>query len=72
MIVSWYQFALFSNPDLAIDSDLVNDNEFINRLNTELDWWEYQEETWLAVGKQPLVHLFYWSLFIDQFTSITN
>ena len=58
MIVSWYQFALFSNPDLAIDSDLTNDNEFINELNAELDWWEYQEETWLAVGKQPLVHLF--------------
>jgi len=57
MIVSWYQFALFSNPDFAIDSDLANGNEFINELNTELDWWEYQEETWLAVGKQPLVHL---------------
>ena len=52
MIVSWYQFALFNDTDLIGDSDLSDDNEFIDTLNTQLDWWEYQEETWLAIGKQ--------------------
>ena len=51
MIVSWYQFALFNDPDLLGDSDLTDDNDFINELNTELDWWEYQQETWLAIGR---------------------
>ena len=51
MIVSWYQFALFSDTDLIGDSGLTEDNDFINELNTELDWWEYQEETWLAIGR---------------------
>lgn len=52
MIVSWYQFALFNDPDLLDNSDLTDDNEFINELNTELDWWEYQQETWLAIGRR--------------------
>ena len=51
MIVSWYEFALFNNPDLADDSDLSDDGDFIDDLNSELDWWEYQEQTWLAIGR---------------------
>ena len=51
MIVSWYEFVLFNNPDLVDDSDLSDDGDFIDELNSELDWWEYQEETWLAIGK---------------------
>ena len=51
MIVSWYEFALFNNPDLVDDSDLSDDGDFIDDLNSELDWWEYQEQTWLAIGK---------------------
>ena len=51
MIVSWYEFALFHNPDLVDDSDLSDDGDFIDDLNSELDWWEYQEQTWLAIGR---------------------
>ena len=59
MIVSWYQFALFTDTNLIADSDLTGDNDFINDLNSELDWWEYQQETWLAIGKHHLfVHLY--------------
>lgn len=50
MIVSWYQFTLFSRPELVEDTPLSDDNDFVNDLNAELDWWEYQEETWLAIG----------------------
>lgn len=50
MIVAWYQYSLFSDPDSANDSDLSDDGDFIDDLNSELDWWEYQEETWLAIG----------------------
>ena len=51
MIVSWHEFALFNNPDLVNDSDLSDDGDFIDELNSELDWWEYQRRTWLAIGK---------------------
>ena len=50
MIVSWYEYTLFANPDLLEDSPIAADNEIINELNSRLDWYEYQEETWLALG----------------------
>jgi len=50
MIVSWYQYSVFSNSDTADDSAVTSDIDIINDLNEELDWWEYQEETWLAIG----------------------
>ncbi|XP_065916951.1 choline transporter-like protein 2 isoform X2 [Dysidea avara] len=50
MIVSWYQYSVFSNSDTADDSEVTSDVEIINDLNEELDWWEYQQETWLAIA----------------------
>jgi len=61
MIVSWYQFALFSNPDEADDSDLTNDGDFFNDINSELDWWDYQKETWLAIGMLHYILALYYT-----------
>jgi len=48
MIVSWYQFSIFNSD--SDDGAVTSDVAIINDLNAELDWWEYQRETWLAIG----------------------
>ena len=44
-------YVLFNNlDDLVDDSDLSYVEDFIDKLNSELDWWEYLEEKWLTNG----------------------
>ena len=40
----------FQNSHSADDSAVTSDVDIINDLNANLDWWEYQRETWLAIG----------------------
>jgi len=57
MIVSWYQFVIFVSDDAAESSTVTSDNEIINELNEELDWWEYQKITWLLIGAYVRVYM---------------
>jgi len=70
MTVSWYQYKVFSSFTVADDSAVTDDIEIINDLNEELNWWEYQRQTWFAIGmclRIWCVHICFVS-FIDQTT----
>ena len=46
-----YKFSLLTNPDLVNDRYLSDDEDSIDELNSDLDWWDYLNETLLTIGR---------------------